>query len=233
MKKAAIFLCMIISLFLLTHASASSISGDIYIYEDGFARFDIETTTPIELEGLSFNNNKITGKTSSLTSKRGESWTFSLNVGEYENIFIDIHLPSNLDSITSISGVDNIIDIDKKTITLVDSGALDFIISYKLKEVTDYSWLIWIFIILVILIVIFFYKKSRKKKEHLQHIMPLINENEQKIIDLLMKKSMRQKELRKTLNIPKASFSRYLFNLEKKKLIIREGEGKNKVVKLK
>ena len=48
-----------------------------------------------------------------------------------------------------------------------------------------------------------------------------------------MKKSMRQKEIRKTLEIPKASFSRYLINLEKKKLILREGEGKNKIVKLK
>jgi uncharacterized membrane protein len=43
----------------------------------------------------------------------------------------------------------------------------------------------------------------------------------------------RQREIRKSLNIPKASFSRYLSNLEKKKLILREGEGKNKVVKLK
>ena len=89
-------------------------------------------------------------------------------------------------------------------------------------------------IILILLVLGYFlYKKSRAKKEHLNHIMPIINENEQKIIEILMKSPLRQKEIRKNLNIPKASFSRYLLNLEKKKLIIREGEGKNKVVKLK
>jgi len=41
------------------------------------------------------------------------------------------------------------------------------------------------------------------------------------------------KELRKKLNIPKASFTRYILNLEKKKLIQREGEGKNKILKIK
>ena len=40
-------------------------------------------------------------------------------------------------------------------------------------------------------------------------------------------------QIRKQLDIPKASYSRYLVNLEKKKLIIREGEGKNKIIKLK
>ena len=48
-----------------------------------------------------------------------------------------------------------------------------------------------------------------------------------------MKGSMRQKEARKKIGIPKASFTRYILNLEKKKLLIREGEGKNKVLRLK
>lgn len=63
--------------------------------------------------------------------------------------------------------------------------------------------------------------------------MPLINDREKDIVELLMKKPMRQKKIRKVLDIPKASFSRYIINLEKKKLILREGEGKNKVVRLK
>ena len=51
--------------------------------------------------------------------------------------------------------------------------------------------------------------------------------------EIIKGKEQGKKEIRSSLNIPKASFSRYLLNLEKKKLIIREGEGKNKVVKLK
>ena len=52
------------------------------------------------------------------------------------------------------------------------------------------------------------------------------------IIKVLMKKQLKQKELRKQLNMPKASFSRYMLSLENKKIIFREGEGKNKLVKL-
>ena len=76
-------------------------------------------------------------------------------------------------------------------------------------------------------------KKRKKKSDRLNYVLPLINDQEKKIIEILMKKPARQKEIRKKLKIPKASFSRYMINLEKKKLIIRDGEGKNRLVKLK
>jgi uncharacterized membrane protein len=231
MKRIAYFIALILAFTNL--ASASYISGDIYLYETGRARFDVETDVPLNFEGLNFQDNRITGTTNELTIKRGNVWTFELNSGNYSNILVDIHLPKNLDSITSIQGSENIIDIENKILSIIDSGKLQFQVSYKLKESTSYTWLLWPAILIAIIIIYTIIKKSRKRKEHLDHVFPLINDNEQKIIELLMKKPMRQKEIRKTLDFPKASFSRYLINLEKKKLIIREGEGKNKVVKLK
>ena len=127
---------------------------------------------------------------------------------------------------------DYLLDIDKKTITLLDSNST-FKIEYTLQEKPNYTWAAYLIVFIIVILIILVYLKSKRKKERLKNIMPLINENEQKIISILMKKPMRQKEIRNTLNIPKASFSRYLINLEKKKLIMREGDGKNKIIKLK
>jgi hypothetical protein len=214
-------------------ASASYITGDIFIQETGATTFDIETDIPLEIEGLNFNDDTIIGSTEIFTIKEKGAWTFSLDLGEYETMLLDIHLPKNLDSIVSIQGVDNIIDIDSRVITLIDSGKLDFTISYSTKETQSFVWIAWPIIFIIIITGYFLFKHSRKQKDRLTHIMPIVSDIEQKIIEILMKAPMRQKELRKKLEIPKASFSRYMVNLERKKLIQREGEGKNKIVKLK
>lgn len=213
--------------------SATFISGDIYINEIGEARFNLESNIPLNIEGLTFENDKITGKTNTLTKKEGDIWTLMLVLPMYDNILVDIKLPTNLKELTKISGNENSIDFDNKVISIIDSGKFNFAVSYKLGEKNDYSWLLWSGLLLLVAVTLVVYFRIKRKKQRLNDIMPLINENEQKIIDALMKKSYRQKELRKQLDIPKASFSRYLVNLEKKKLIIREGDGKNKVVRLK
>lgn len=233
MKYKIYFIALGLVLSLMNFVSASYISGDIYVYENGNARFDVESDVPLNLEGLTFNNNKITGTTEVLTAKNTGTWTFELSLGNYDNILLDINLPKNSNSVSSLQGADSIMDIENKVITIVDSGKLDFKVSYKLKETANYGWIFWLILFLVLAGIYLLIKKTRKRKEHLEHVFPLINDNEQKIIELLMKKPMRQKEIRETLGFPKASFSRYLTNLEKKKLILREGEGKNKIVRLK
>ena len=153
------------AVLLLTNlASAAYITGDIFVNEIGQARFDIESDIALDIEGLSLNENKITGRTDSLTNKAGNTWTFSLALDEYDDILLDIHLPKNLQSVLSISGPDSILDIDNKIITIVDSGGLDFQVSYKIKETTDYSFIIWLGIILIIVVAFFIYYKFKKKK---------------------------------------------------------------------
>ncbi|MFH1290526.1 MAG: hypothetical protein ABIH92_03900 [Nanoarchaeota archaeon] len=230
-SRTVIFLaCFIFSLNLV---SATYLSGDIFIYQNGEVRFDVESDVPIEISGLNFENGKITGLTGQLTSFQGGVWTFQLDLGEYDDIFLNINLPRGLDSITEIEGSNHLIDIQKRIITIADSGTLNFKTSYRLGEAKDNSWIFWTILILLIISASFIYRRIKWKKERFNHIMPLVGDKEEQIINMLMKKAMRQKELRKALNLPKASFSRYMVNLEKKKLIVREGEGKNKVVRLK
>jgi uncharacterized membrane protein len=217
----------------VSSASASFITGNIYLDEEGNARFDAETDINTNISGITFENNRLTGNTNQLLTLKGGTWTLDLSLPEYDDIFIEIHLPKNLVSIRSVEGNDNIIDIEEKTVTIADSGKLDFTMSYLLKEQRNYSWIYWIIAIIVLIVGFFTYKRITKKKERFENILPMINDKEQQIVDILMKKPMRQKELRVQLNLPKASFSRYMVNLEKKKLILREGEGKNKLVRLK
>ena len=135
----------------------------------------------------------------------------------------------------SMVGAKHILDFNKKTIILIDGNKeLLFSVDYEIEPsyYPNFLFFIVIFILLVTVFVLFF-KFRKNKKKRLEGIFPLINDKEKEILELLMKKPMRQKEIRKKLDIPKASYSRYLVNLEKKKLILKEGEGKNKIVLLK
>src|SRR3989338_9205744 len=164
--------------------------------------FLINSVSASYISGLNFQNSRITGKTDILIEKQAGIWTLALDLENYDNILLDIKLPKNLETITTIEGKDNIIDIDNKIITIIDSGKLDFSVSYKLKETTNYSFVIWLAVFLIIVLVLILYFKHRKKKDFLTNIMPLINEQEQKLINLLMKSPMRQKQIREQLKIP-------------------------------
>jgi len=58
-------------IFLANVASASYISGNIYVSSNGEARFNIETDKQINIQGLTFNNEKLTGRTNQLVSLQG------------------------------------------------------------------------------------------------------------------------------------------------------------------
>lgn len=218
-------------------ASASYITGQIYIDEKGGALFDVESDVNPQISGLSYDNGKLHGTTQALTQKQGEVWTFALELGEYNTILLDIHLPSSLEKIISIDGPTSAFDVEKRTLSVFDSNKeLKLRLSYVLRNANGSSRaLIAFFALLFVLLAFagsFAYFKWRERKKRFEQIFPLVNEQEQRIIEALMRAPARQKELRKKLGIPKASFSRYVANLEKKKLIVREGDGKNKVLKL-
>ena len=231
MKKVVLIVFIFAILPLI---SGSYIYGDIYIKSNGEANFFVESDVDVRFDGISFENNNLNGKTFDLNSKSGKIWDFSLNLGKYDNILLDIHLPSNLNYIKSIEGVDNAINFDDKTISLIDGNTnLIFSVGYELNETKDFSWLYFLIVIIVIALIVYFVFKFTKKKRRVKGAFPYLNENEEKIIKKLMKEPMRMKQLREALKIPKASFTRYVINLEKKKLLVREGDSKNKVLKLK
>lgn len=229
-----IFLLFLACVFVLNFVSASYISGDIYVSPDGNSNFFVETDKEVPLKGLIFENGILKGDTNELTSKDRGEWSFGMNFGIYDDISLNVHLPRNVDSVTSLEGVFSFIDFDRKVVTISDRNkVLSFRVEYTLKKESNLLWIYFVLILAFLIFVSYFFFKLFDKKRKLRYAFPLINENERKIIDLVMKNPIRQKEARKILGIPKASFSRYILNLEKKKLILREGEGKNKILKVK
>ncbi len=232
MNKQVLFLFF---LFFIGSVSAQYIYGDIYISEGGKATFIVNTDVDIQIKGLSLEDNMLRGETFALTSMSKGVWSFSLELGNYESILLDIHLPGSLERILSLEGVDSLIGFDPKTINLIDTDkALYFKIEYEIEEEQNYFFLYVLVVVAIVVLLLFLLVKLKGRKEKkLEKILPFINDKEKAILELLMKKPRRQKEVRKKLGIPKASYSRYLVNLEKKKLISREGEGKNKILRLK
>lgn len=226
---------MLLLVFFISGASASYIYGDIYLDENGLARFAVDTDVNLDIEGLSFNEDHLSGETNELISLESGVWSFFLNETYYDTILVDIHLPGDIDNVLSVEGVGFLMGFSQKTISLIDHDK-NFIVEIKYELESSTGTAFFYFLIGAVLIALLVFSSlsfKKKKKKKFEDIFPLINDVEKKIIEMLMKKSMRQKEIRKKLNIPKASYSRYLVNLEKKKLIVREGEGKNKIIKLK
>lgn len=231
-RKVFLVFCLV---WLMQSISASYISGDIYIRGNGDVSFFVESDTLLNFSGLTYDENKVRGITSILTDKEGGKWIFGLDLDSYDTILLDIHLPESLKAIHSIdSEIVYAIDTDAKTINLIDSNkALVFSVEYSTSPVHDFSWVYFLVILVICVGGVYAFFRWKGEKQRIKDVFPLINDKEQKIIENLMKKPMRQKELRNLLGIPKSSFTRYVLNLEKKKLIFREGEGRNKILKLK
>ncbi len=230
---------MILFLFSIACASASSYIT-IYLQENGDAVFIGETSENITLsQGINVINGDISGKTNLLTNKQGSIWSFSFG---QSNSDITVFLPKNAVLKSNNQGD---IAIKKEQISIQTKDSIT--ISYELKENNSSipnAKTIIILIITIIIILIFYllnYKKRDKKtiskrksnqrKDKHQIIKNLLNDREKIILETLKRTGkIKMSHLRKLTEIPKASFSRHIQELEKKQLIKRSGEGKNKFV---
>ena len=233
------YLVFIFLFFMINNVYAQNyIYAEMEILDNGVISVNGESNIDLEIEGLRFLDNKISGKTQMLTSKSRDTWNLNLDFKEtYSDVFITIYFPENTRSIKNInSDLNSNINLGNRiSIEIKDyNKPVVFSVDYSIEGRKSKSWIIILVLSLIILALSFLLVRKRKKEiKKLDILLPVLNEKERDIVRLLMKKPMRQKNIRKNLDIPKASFSRYMINLENKKIIIREGEGKNKLVKLK
>ncbi|MEK6847305.1 MAG: MarR family transcriptional regulator [Nanoarchaeota archaeon] len=235
---------IIILFFAIAQASASSYIT-IYLQENGDAVFIGETDDNITLPtGLKIVNGDISGKTNALTNKQGSVWSFSFTQPESD---ITVFLPENAVLKSNTQGD---ISIKKEQISIQTRNTIN--LSYELNEtskeyLTTKTLIVLILIIAVIILLIYYfinYKKHSKKsaqkrkpaslqKNKHRLISHLLNDREKIILEKLKETGkIKQSQLRKLTEIPKASFSRHIQELEKKHLIKRSGDGKNKYVEL-
>ena len=250
MKKLVILLATI--LISLQLASAVSFIN-VYIDESGETLFLGDTdATFLELpSGIELSSGEIRGTTSELTNKQGAIWGISYSL---ENSEIDLIFPKGT-TIKSIS--DGEISVSEEGIISVYFTD-NIEISYTIEKISEplipsknIPLIIILVLIMLILIVYIINYAKREHPETKEELKPSKSKTKKKEIDKLslIKKVLSEREklivnklkstgkikssyLRKMCEIPKASFSRHIQELEKKGLIKRTGEGKNKFVEL-
>ncbi len=248
MRTFITFVCALI--LCLSFVSAET-QINIYIDAVGDALFlgSTDETSLVLPEGVTMEQGRIRGSTSNLTGKEGEVWSFAYTL---PNSDLTLTLPEGA-VITSLS--DGVISLDGKQISL--SAPDRVFVSYSIEKTTDVSSNIVLGIIIasLILIVVIGYgghtlkrllgrfidgrvkkQKARRteRKNKLEHLKPLLHEREHLILaQLKTLGKVKMSYLRKHTNLPKASFSRHIHELEKKQIIILSGEGKNQFIELK
>ena len=234
MSKSLICLAILTVLTLLPFVSPYTYLN-IYVDENGDASFLGETNENLSLPS------KINGATSILTSKSLNTWNFFYSLSEAE---IKVFLPKG----AKIINVEGDVFIERGKIVIYSIG--DSKIDYTIEPTEANYFLIFLIILIVLtaliaLYLIYKYIKSniknkttkddatKKQKSKLEIIKKVLSEREKLILDNLKKSGkIKMSYLRKLTNIPKASFSRHIQELEKKQLIKRLGEGKNKFIEL-
>ena len=212
-------------LLLASVSAAGFVEGDFLLDDSGNVAVSLESDYDLGL-GAS---------TSALTNKKGEVWSFVLSEQEvFDSIILEVCLPRELVSLEGVkSNLLYRVHVGGRTcLEFLDADKpLEIEISYVLRS--GMSSFVLVALLLGVGVAVLAFFLGRRRKKGFSDIEHLIGEQEKMILDRLMKGPARQKYLRKELDLPKASFSRYLHNLEKKKLLVREGEGKNKMVRLK
>lgn len=211
---------------------------NIYLDDKGDALFLGDTSDNVTLpDGVLNNQGTITGKTGALTSKEGNQWAFYYNL---ENSAITVILPENavLDSYSSGE-----ISLERGQIAISDGSSAN--IKYHIEESSNWNG-IWIIAIIAVLLGIYFYlkrfvkketrlnrKKVKKDIDKFKIVEGILNDRERLIINELKKvKRAKMSYLRKKTGISKAAFSRHVQQLSKKNLLLIEGEGRNKILRL-
>ncbi len=237
---------LIVTLLALTPFISAYTYLNIYIDETGEALFLGETNEQLNLpEGVGIDKETISGTTQKLTEKKGENWKFLYNL---EGAELYIILPKGA-VIKNIG--DGEITLEKNQLSVYAKENIEIEYIIEKNEGLNY----WLFLLVVLIIVVFSYfymsvfKEKKKvtqtlkkkdgvrrinKKEKLEVMKQILSDREKIIVDKLGElKEIKHSQLQKILEIPKASFSRHIQELERKNIIKRTGEGKNKIISLK
>jgi len=244
MRKSYVLAFMLIFIILSMPGIFAYTYLNIYIDSSGKAEFFGETNETRILRlplGISVQDGEIRGTTQELTQKNGEIWTFYYSLTNAE---LKVILPDGT-TVQNISNGEIFIERGRISVYFQDSLSVNYVIN-DIDEGPDF--LIWLVILTVtgVIITYFYrqriiglfkpkiiYKKQRHKKDHIDLIKHVLNDREKLILGNLREVGkVKMSHLRKLCDIPKASFSRHIQELEKKKLVVRTGEGKNKFLEL-
>ena len=251
MNRLYLFLAIAVLLslfnFYFISAQTSQTELTIYLEDKGEAEF-FGTTSQQNLnlpDEITLNNGKIRGTTQELTSKQGQVWSFSYSLPDSD---IQVILPN--DAVIKSTSGETFITRGNIAVYSQDSIKVSYVIN---EDGINYLLITSVLLILLLIIIsVYFYRKRKSKKPNqsyssskkvkqktgnakkLEIIKTTLNDRQNIILDALKKyDKVKSSYLRKICDMPKASFSRHVQELEKKGLIKRSGDGRNKFIELK
>lgn len=239
MKILKLFFVFGLFIFMFSFAHASS---DLIIHLDntgkavflGSSTENINSSLP---QGVSLENGKLKGETVFQTSKNGNVWTFNYSL---PNSNMEVFLPLG----AKVKETNGEVLLDGGNLAVYSLNQVE--VQYTIEEINSGLNPFWIILIVLVLVFGLFYfskkfkikKKSDKElvkeeKKKIEVFQEILSERENKIINTLKEKGkIKSSVLRKLVDLPKASFSRHVQELEKKGIIKRSGEGRNKFVEV-
>ncbi len=231
----ALLTVLIILVFTIHIASAATFLN-IYVENNGDATFLGETDRNVSLpNGIELKDGRIIGSTNNLTKKNGEIWEFSYSLSGAE---LNLILPEG--AIIKNNTVGDIY-LDNNKFAVYSKDKIK--VSYTIDNSVNSGFPVWMAIVIILFVIaalgyifrskIKLPKKTNSANNHLEMIKKVLNEREKLILDKLKNSGkIKSSYLRKLCEMPKASFSRHIQELERKGLIHRSGEGKNKFVNI-
>ncbi|MEK6918711.1 MAG: hypothetical protein AABW73_01600 [Nanoarchaeota archaeon] len=228
---------MVVILSLLTGLVLASSEIVVHVDSSGKSTFlgSSDSDVPLPL-GVTSIDGKVRGISYDLTSKVGSVWNFSLSI---DNSEIQVFLPRNV----IIKSTNGEVSTSVRNIVVYSQGSVQ--ITYVFDDEKTFLLLIIIISALIIISLSYYYFSKGKvflkpvnnrrltRDKKISIIEPTLNSSERLLIGIIKdKKRISSSYLRILSSIPKSSFFRVLQELEKKGLIVRKGEGKNKIIEL-
>lgn len=240
MRILAFTLCFF---FIVSIPSAYALTQvSVYVDSSGRAQIlGVSDEQPTLPAGVSLNEGRIEGYTESITSKDGGVWHLSYAIESSEALIV---LPEGT-TVQSLSAGEITTNRGKIAIYVQNVSDIYYVVQPLSASTSTFGTLLGLIAVMVIGLAYWYSRRITKKTSSshkkrriatankLEIVSSVLNVREREIIEVVQRVGkQKMSAIRALTTIPKASFSRHIHELVKKKLIRLTGEGKNKFVEL-
>lgn len=231
---------IVLCLFFLISNSFASLDLDISINVDRTGKSAVRAVSsqPVLIGNLESENNIISGTSEVFTSKNGRIWGFNFPFNKSVGQFVLVlSLPKNSTIINITANTHYSVSYDKglKIVFLGNSIRPNISVSYTVGGISYTFYFVSIMLSFFILTpFVLEFARTRTQSDITINIIETLNEKEKIVFKKLIESDgeANQNTIRHATGIPKATLSRIIYNLERKKIVARQKNGSTLKVKL-
>ena len=199
---------------------------------------DVSDNGEVEITGLTNHPGLQSIKTQEYTSKKKSNWVLDIDLeGVFSDYIFEIKFPEN--AAINYLKIPDLLSMEEESGRLVVIGTgtnqkFHIIAQYNISMTKQYKGrLVIVLLTLLSLAIILFYLYSYIKKP--KPNFKSLTSRQKKIMDLVIKNkgSITQSKLNNLIKIPKASLSRNIDSLVRKKMLVKESKGMTNIIYIK